>query len=104
MTLERQLLDGERIFVIPHFLSDAECDEMIALSERLGYEEAPITTAAGPVMFKGVRDNFRLMHEDAELAQQLFERAAPLLVPRWTDWFLVRFNERFRFYRYDHTQ
>jgi predicted 2-oxoglutarate/Fe(II)-dependent dioxygenase YbiX len=99
--VERQELDGDRIFTLGGFLSPKECDDLIALSERAGYEEATITTAFGPVMNKGVRDNARLIHDDPDLAARLWERARSHLPGSVGRWRAVGLNERFRFYRYD---
>ena len=99
--MEKEQLDYDRIFVIHDFLSLAECAEHITRSESAGYGDAPITTAAGFVMRKDVRNNERVMSDDPELAAALFERARPLLPAEWFGWELVGFNERWRFYRYD---
>src|SRR4051794_41464651 len=45
--VEVEHLDGPKLFVIHDFLTPEECERLIQLSERLGYAEAPITTAAG---------------------------------------------------------
>lgn len=42
-------------------LSPAECADCIAETERIGYEAAPITTAAGVVMAPDVRNNTRVI-------------------------------------------
>lgn len=100
-SLAKQSIEGETIFVLPNFLSPDECDQLIATSEAAGYDEAPITTRAGAVIRKDVRDNLRVMHDDPALASKLFERARPYLPDRWMIWQVHGFNERFRFYRYD---
>jgi predicted 2-oxoglutarate/Fe(II)-dependent dioxygenase YbiX len=99
--VEKEQLDYDRIFVIHDFLSPAECAEFIARSEAAGYGDAPITTAAGFVMRKDVRNNERVIADDPELATALFERARPFLPAEWFGWELVGFNERWRYYRYD---
>jgi predicted 2-oxoglutarate/Fe(II)-dependent dioxygenase YbiX len=100
----KQSIEGETIFVLPNFLSADECDRYIALSESAGYDEATITTRAGAVMRKDVRDNLRVIHDDPALASLLYERAKPHLPDRWMIWQVHGFNERLRFYRYDRTQ
>ena len=101
MTLQKQCLDAEQIFVIPNFLSTAECDQHIAVSEGVGFEEAPITTAVGFVMRKDIRDNLRVMHDDFELAAKLYARLEPFMPAKRLVWQVCGLNERFRFYRYD---
>jgi prolyl 4-hydroxylase len=99
--MTRESLDGDYIFVIHNFCTVQECAAFIAQSEQAGYEEATITTAAGFVMNKDVRDNARLIRDDTELAARLGQRAEPFLPPRIRNRHFVGFNERFRFYRYD---
>ncbi|HKB40369.1 MAG TPA: 2OG-Fe(II) oxygenase [Gemmataceae bacterium] len=98
--MEKEELDGERIFLLHNFLSPEECEQFIARTEEAGYSDAPITTAVGFVMRKDIRDNDRVMIDHEELARQLFERARPMLPATWFGWELAGFNERFRFYRY----
>jgi predicted 2-oxoglutarate/Fe(II)-dependent dioxygenase YbiX len=99
--MTKESLDGDYIFVLRNFLTPQECAEFIAQSEQAGYEEATITTAAGFVMNKDVRDNARLIQDDPELAARLWQRAESFLPRRIRSWQSGGFNERFRFYRYD---
>lgn len=99
MHVER--IDGERVFLVHGFFTPEECAEAIARSETEGYVEAPITTKQGAQMRKDIRNNTRLMIEDEELAQALFERAEPFLPSPLDGWNVFGFNERFRYYRYD---
>lgn len=100
--MRKEQLDGDDVFVIHDFFTPDECAAAVARSEASGYEEAPITTADGPVMNKGVRDNARVIIDDPDEAARLFERARPLM-PAVVErrWELVGFNERWRYYRYD---
>ena len=97
--MTKESLNGELIFVIRDFATRLECDAFIARSEQTGYEEATITTAAGFVMNKDVRDNSRLIQDDPQLAARLWQRAKPFLPGRIGDWRAIGFNERFRYYR-----
>jgi hypothetical protein len=99
--MTKECLDADYIFVIRNFFTPAECDSWIAQSEQTGYEEATISTAAGAVMDKNVRDNARLILDDPELAARLWQRAEPFLPRCIRNWQVTGFNERFRFYRYD---
>jgi len=101
MPLQKQCLDDEQVFVIPGFLSAEECERLIAHSETLGYGDAPITTSAGFVMRKDVRDNLRVMHDDTEMATQLYTRLEPFMLKAHRGWKVCGLNERWRFYRYD---
>ncbi len=99
--MRKETIDGDRVYVIHDFFTPEECDAAIARSEAEGYAEAPITTRAGAVMRKDVRNNTRLMVEDDDLARSLFKRAEPFLPAQLGAWKLLTFNERFRYYRYD---
>ena len=101
MTLQKRCLDGDQVFVIPNFLTPEECDQHIAISEGIGYVDAPITTSAGFVMRKDIRDNLRVMHDDVELATQLYARLEPFMPQTWLVWHVCGLNERLRYYRYD---
>ena len=74
--MQYERLDGERIFVVRGFLTAEECGSLVARSEQAGYTEATITTAAGFVMAKDIRDNARLIVDDASLAHEWWQRAA----------------------------
>jgi hypothetical protein len=99
--MDKEQLEGDRIFVVHGFLTDEECASFIAKSEQAGYDEATITTADGFVMAKDIRDNARLIQDDNSLAADLWQRARPFLPETVNEWRVVGLNERFRFYRYD---
>jgi predicted 2-oxoglutarate/Fe(II)-dependent dioxygenase YbiX len=99
--MKREDLDGDATFLIHGFFDEEECRRSIAFSEGTGYEDATITTVAGQVMAKAVRNNSRVMLDSTKLAEGFFERAKPFLPGRIDGWFLHGMNERFRYYRYD---
>ena len=94
--MTRAELDGDRIFVIRDFLSQAECVELIRRSDDLTWE---VGTVGGEVV-GGVRNNERVLFDDRPLATDLFHRARPFLPDEIDDLAFVGFNERWRFYRY----
>ena len=102
--MKKHCIDDDNIFLIRKFLSHEECDRLIERCEALGFEEATISTAAGFVMNKSVRDNDRVILDDPHLANQLWLRAKPFLPPTYCHRAAIGFNERFRFYRYAATQ
>jgi hypothetical protein len=89
------------ILTIDRFLSEEECDAYVKLSESKGFEEASVSTHAGMVMMKSLRNNDRLILDDASLAGQFWQRVQPFVPPEFDKWDPVGVNERFRFYRYD---
>jgi 2OG-Fe(II) oxygenase superfamily len=92
---------AEDILTIDRFLSADECDAYVKLSENKGFEEASVSTHTGMVMMKNLRNNDRVIIDDASLASDLWQRVQPFVPPEFKKWHPVGVNERFRFYRYD---
>jgi prolyl 4-hydroxylase len=93
------------------FLPPTECATLLSRITAMEPQAAPVTTARGAVMRPDLRNNERVLFDDAELAASLFERARAFLPielrgePRTTQtdgptWKLAGLNERFRGYRY----
>src|SRR6476619_4616621 len=99
--MDKEEIDGDRIFVIRGFLTPEECGAFVARGEQAGYEEATITTSSGSVMAKEIRDNARLIVDDVALANEWSQRGGKFLPDRVSGSNFRGFNERFRFYRYD---
>lgn len=104
--------------VLAGVYSGDECAAQIARIEQLGPTFAPITTGRGFVERPDIRNNDRVIFDDATFAADLFERLAPHLPmqrrggtpqdrrgderdPLWT---AIGCNERFRGYRYQRGQ
>lgn len=96
MTIKKEELDPGRIFVLHKFLSVDECATLIRRGESLEYEPGTV----GGVVAEGIRNNERVFIDDKALADSLFDRAAPWLPKLIDGRCLVRFNERWRLYRY----
>ena len=93
---------AKNIGTIEGFLSASECDDYIRLGEGIGFEDAPISTTAGMVIMKDVRNNDRVMIDDHKRAQALYQGLSGHLAPRFQkQWSPVGLNERLRLYRYD---
>ena len=89
------------IYILSDVLSPAECDEYIVISERLGFDDAPISEVGGEVVRADVRNNARVMIDDPEIAEMLWARIKAE-VPAFLDGRqAIGLNERLRFYRYD---
>ena len=67
------------LWTVDGVLSEAECGALIARIEHEGCTPAPITTAAGFVHRPDIRNNDRVIVDDAALAATLFERVLPTL-------------------------
>jgi predicted 2-oxoglutarate/Fe(II)-dependent dioxygenase YbiX len=93
---------AKNIGTIESFLAAGECHDYIRFGEASGFAEAPVSTSAGMVMMKDVRNNNRVMIEDAVRAQALYEKLSVHLSPRFQKkWTPAGLNERLRLYRYD---
>ncbi len=101
----KSLSYGANVFTTLGFLTHDECDGYIRMSEEMEYEIAAIQTQEGPEIIKSVRDNDRVIFDDAELAEFFYKRARSFLPEIYgSEWQLVGLNERFRFYRYSQGQ
>lgn len=95
---------SDKIWLLEGFLSPKECEDLIFFSESKGFEEAEVSLSSGSKMMKGVRNNYRLIYEDQQLAQKLWDKLAPFCPTQLDHWQVVGLNERFRFYRYEKGQ
>lgn len=89
------------VFTLPDVFDAAECDAEIARAEAIGFHAAPITTGAGFVMRRDIRNNTRVMRDDPALAAELFQRIRDRLPQRLFGRRPAGVNERFRYYRYE---
>jgi prolyl 4-hydroxylase len=88
------------VFTIENFFSPAECERYIALGDEIGYSASEVNFASGSRRAEEIRNNDRVIFDDAALAAALFERARAMLPADISGWTLSGFNERMRFYRY----
>jgi len=70
----------------------------------MGFEEAPINTLGGAEIYKEVRNNNRVMFDDYDLEEELFQKIRPFMPQEYDGWTLYNLNERFRIYRYEREQ
>lgn len=97
----RQLERRPWIATVDQVLAPDECRELIAFAERVGFGDAPITTASGPQLNPGFRNNTRVMFDDLDRTAFLWERLADVVPPAFEGWRVLGLNERLRFYRYE---
>ena len=95
---------GAPPFVIDNLLTEAECEQLIALSERSGYACAAVNVGGKQVFRDEVRRTSRCMVDVPVAAGIIFERLRPFFPPNgpragWAR--CVGLNERLRFLRYD---
>lgn len=89
-----------QILTVENFLSKQECYEYIVMSEKMQYENAPIRSLANFIIRPDVRNNKRIIFDDVELAQKMWEKIKSY-TPAYEGRNAIGLNERFRFYRYD---
>jgi prolyl 4-hydroxylase len=85
-------------------LTPEECQQFIDITEKMGYEEAAVSTWGGMVKMPDWRNNERVMWQaPKDVWTPIWERIAPhvpnavqLAGTHWTPYGL---NERLRFYR-----
>jgi len=95
---------SDKIWTIENFLSPKECEDLIIFSEQADYQEAQVSFASGAKMAKGIRNNYRLMYQDIDLAADYWEKLKPFCPEKIEDRMTAGLNERFRFYKYEATQ
>ena len=96
------MFDGSAplVFTIADVFGLAMCQAVIARTERIGFEAAPITTEVGFVMRPDIRNNERVMFDDVGFATDLFAGIRDAVPGRLCGRRPVGVNERFRCYRY----
>jgi prolyl 4-hydroxylase len=98
MTLKKV---SENIYVIDDFFDEVTCDEFIRKSEALGYEASTVITEKGQQRLESVRNNYRVMYVDTDLADELWRKAKAFVPAKIGNSIASGLNELFRFYRYE---
>lgn len=89
------------IYVVPNFLSHATCDELIAKSEKMGYEEAKVNIHGKQVLMTTVRNNLRVMYKDEAHAEVLWNKIKEYAPAQIGYSHAFSLNEMLRFYKYE---
>jgi predicted 2-oxoglutarate/Fe(II)-dependent dioxygenase YbiX len=98
---QKNLLAGEAVFTLDNLLTPDECAAYIARSEGIGYDAATISTGFGQERVADVRNNDRVILDEAAVSEALWPRVQPYLPRELERRTLEGLNERWRFYRYD---
>lgn len=95
-------LDRTRSYIltVPDVLDGDECRALIARIDAAEPRIAPIATPLGPAIRTSVRNNERVMFEDAALANRMYERVTAAAPREIHGHSLVGANELLRCYRY----
>lgn len=101
-----------QIWTIENFLSEQECQDLIFFSENKGYQEATVTLKSSgenqgkseQKMMKNVRNNYRLMYQDEQLAQKYWQSLKEFCLQKIENNEVIGLNSQFRFYKYESNQ
>lgn len=88
------------IFEVPDILSAHECELWINRIQRAGPEPAPINMTRGNAIDTQIRNNRRVIFDNAEWAKDLFERIKTHVPQEIHEMELIGINERLRCYEY----
>ena len=73
---------SERVFSIPRLLSAMQCEQLVALAEASGFEQAGVRTSHGQKAMPLVRNNERVLVESVEWVALLWQRVSDLNLPQ----------------------
>jgi prolyl 4-hydroxylase len=96
----KAVLRGSDLFTVEGLVDAAWCAEKIADAESRGLGPAPISTGFGAMIAPKVRNNTRVMYDDAPCARRLWQLLRPYVPERLGLWRALGLNERLRIYRY----
>lgn len=91
---------SDRAFSIEHFLSAAECAELIALAEGHGFAAADVRTRDGQTAMPLIRNNDRVLFESPAWVALLWQRLAKTALPPLDGQVAAGLPKDLRFYRY----
>lgn len=92
---------SDRAFTVEAMLSAAECEALIALAERHGFESAGVRSADGAQKaMPHVRNNERVVFESADWVGLLWQRLAAIGLPELDGQTAVGLPRLLRFYKY----
>ena len=93
---------AQGVCMVHGFLSADECKALIERSEAMSYDAALIARPSGPARVTEVRNNDRVIWDDSDQADALWQRLKDVIPPMFHNvWRASGLNERLRFYRYE---
>ncbi|MEZ5425846.1 MAG: 2OG-Fe(II) oxygenase [Pyrinomonadaceae bacterium] len=100
MVFEQLDLNQPFIFEIDEILNPEECSNWIERIQRAGPEPAPINTPGGTRIVDQIRNNRRVIFDNPEWAEDLFQRVKEQVPREIHGRKLSGINERLRCYEY----
>ena len=89
--------------VIDDFMTKAECDELIQLTESVGYDQALVNVGGGrQKLMQDVRNSSRCIIDDERVAEMFYQQTKDYIPENFLNekWTKISINERLRFLRY----
>lgn len=100
-TIKRKNYPQKNIYTLRQLMTPEECQRMIELAKRLGFQQAGLATGQDVYRVKETtRNNKRVIFEDKALAATLWARMAHLVDPKFQNHYAYGLNWRFRIYEY----
>lgn len=91
---------ADNIFIISNFWPADKCESMITKSEAIGYKTATIETERGAKVVASVRNNKRVMLNDTNLSEEIWQELKPLAPAKIGNSVACGLNELFRLHKY----
>lgn len=102
---DKMEFEGEPVcFTVPQLLTTSQCKALIEYSEAVGFEQAKVNIDFKGVEMPEIRNNWRTMIDDEDVATELFRRVCPFLPEQVEGYTAKTSNRRFRILRYDEAQ
>jgi len=98
MTRQLEKIDDD-IFTVSGIFDRDECLHLVERAESIGFEAASVRTSSGPQMMTNIRNNDRVVFNDAELAAKMWERIRSFL-PALDEQTACGVDHGLRIYRY----
>lgn len=88
------------VFERPDFATNGFCQNIIDRAQGSGFHPATVTSEQGPAFMPDIRNNDRVIFDDPDFADNLWQMARPLFPEPFKGDKAVGLNERLRIYRY----
>ena len=99
--MNKNVIVPDRILTIENFFSPEECAHYIQVSENFGFDAASVATKSEQAMYPEVRNNSRVILDDAQFAETMWQRVKAFVPSPLFHREAIGLNERWRFYRYE---
>jgi predicted 2-oxoglutarate/Fe(II)-dependent dioxygenase YbiX len=92
---------ADDIYTESHVFSNDECRSYVERCESIGFEAASLSMFGSEVRRPDVRNNDRVILDDADLATEIWTRVNSYVPAAINNKTAISLNSRLRFYRYD---